>query len=264
MGLSTLAETDSSHQRVGMGNVLAYRRPDTLNGALAYLRGPGAVLIGGGTTVHARSAIDQLEIVDLQALGLDRIQPFTGTVSVGACATLQQVAENAAVPAVVREAATREEGSALRSTATIGGCVAAGHWESELLAALLACDAVVTLVGPDGEHRLSLDALLADRGQLPGRIISHIAIATDGAWCSRRTGRTTADRPIVAAVARRAPDGVRLALSGVAARPVLCGTGADTVSLLDVLDPPGDFRGSAAYRHALAVTLALRVLEAIE
>jgi CO/xanthine dehydrogenase FAD-binding subunit len=246
-----------------MGNAVAYWRPATLEGALALLRRPGAVLIGGGTKVNAAPAFGPVEIVDLQALGLDRIEPLPGAVSAGACATLQQILENAAVPPVVREAARREEPSTLRHAATIGGCVAAGHWESELLAALLACDAVVTLAGPEGEQIQSLAALLSDGGKLPGRIITRISMVTGGVARSARTGRTTADRPIVAAGARRAPEGVRLALSGVAARPVLRGPETDMSSWLDSLDPPGDFRGSAEYRRALAVTLARRVLEAI-
>lgn len=246
-----------------MGNSSAYWRPATLEGALALLRRPGAVPIGGGTKVNAAPTAVPAEIVDLQALGLDQIVPAPGAVSVAACVTLQQVVESAAVPPVVREAARREEPSTLRAAATIGGCVAAADPESELLAALLACDAVVTLTGVEGERDQSLDALLSDRGQLQGRIISRVTIAADGVAHSERTGRTTADRPIVAAVARRAPDGVRLALSGVAARPVVRGPGTEWTSWLQTLDPPGDFRGSAAYRRALAVVLSGRALEAI-
>jgi CO/xanthine dehydrogenase FAD-binding subunit len=246
-----------------MGNASAYWRPATLEGALALLGRPGAVLIGGGTKLNATQTLDQIEVVDLQAIGLHHIEPLTGAVSVGACATLQQVVENAAVPPVVREAAKREEPSTLRSTATIGGCVAVAHWESELLAALLAYDAVVTIKGLDGEQSLSLDVLLSDRRRLAERIITHILIAADGIANAARTGRTSADRPIVAAVARQASDGLWLALSGVAGRPVLCTAGTDTTSWLDRLDPPCDFRGSAEYRRALAVTLGQRVLEAI-
>lgn len=246
-----------------MGKPSAYWRPVTLGDALALLRRPGAVPVGGGTKVSAAPGTVRIEIVDLQALGLDQVTLSPGAVSVGACATLQQVVDNDAVPAVVRDAARLEEPSTIRSAATIGGCVAAVRWDSELLAALLACDAVVTLVGLDGEQRKGLDELLSDRAQLSGRIISHVVMAADGVAHSARAGRTTADRPIVAAVARRAHDGVRLALSGVAGRPVLCGAGNDTTSWLGRLDPPGDFRGSSAYRHALAGTLARRVLEAI-
>ena len=72
--------------------------------------------------------------------------------------------------------------------------------------------------------------------------------------------RTPADAPIVAAVARRTPDQqTLLALCGVAQTPVL----VDPDDVADSIDPPGDFRGSAEYRRAMALTLTQRVLEEI-
>jgi probable selenate reductase FAD-binding subunit len=246
-----------------MTRVSAYWRPATVPDALALLRRSGTVPIGGGTKVNAAPDGGPVEIIDLQALGLGRIERQPGALDIGAGATLQQIATDAAVPAVVREAARREEPSTLRAMATLGGCVAAGHWESELLAALLAYAATVTLAGPDGDQLVGLDALLADRGRLADRIITSVVMATGGAAQAARTGRTQADRPIVAAVARQA-GGTWLALSGVAATPVLTrAAGADLPGWLDRLDPPGDFRGSAEYRRALAATLARRVLEAV-
>jgi probable selenate reductase FAD-binding subunit len=251
-----------------MVTVSAYWRPGTLDDALDLAHRRGAVPIGGGTEVNAAPSDGPVEIVDLQALGLDRIEPTPTGASVGATATLQQIADEAVVPAAVRDAARREAPSTLRAAATIGGCVATGHWESEFLATLLACDAMVTLAQSGGATELSLDALLADHRPLRGTIITGVRIAGDGAMAAARTARTPADRPIVSAVARRAPGGVRLALSGVADRPVVSGTalirsGADGAAWAERLDPHGDFRGSPAYRRALAVTLARRAVEAV-
>jgi CO/xanthine dehydrogenase FAD-binding subunit len=247
-----------------MADVMAYWRPVTVEGAIALLRRPDAVPIGGGTKVNAASAGRPVEIVDLQALGLDRVARLPGGVSIGALVTLQQITEDIAIPGAVRLAARREQPTTLRAAATLGGCVAAGHFESEFLATALAHDAVVTLIGPEGEHSLSLQALLADRGQLASRIIKQVVVAIGGVTLAARTARTPADAPIVAAVARRAAGRRRLALTGVAATPVLMSVAsAGDLGQLDTLHPPGDFRGSAAYRRALAVTLARRVLEAI-
>jgi len=240
-----------------------YWRPVTLQDALELLTRADAVPIGGGTAVGAAPAAGPRTIVDLQALGLDGIEPSATAVSIGATATLQRIAEDAAVPALVRDAARREAPSTLRATATLGGCVAVGHWESELLATLLAYAAVVRLAGPDGDRELSLEALLADRAPLAGRLIVSIAVAAGGVATAARTGRTAADRPIVAVVARRAGGEIWLAASGVAATPVLAPrAGTDLAGWLARLDPPGDFRGSAEYRLALAATLADRALEA--
>ena len=72
------------------------------------------------------------------------IEPGAGdTLRIGAMATLQELADSGDAPDVVREAARREQPSTLRAQATVGGCVATGHAESELLAALLVHEAVV-------------------------------------------------------------------------------------------------------------------------
>ena len=251
-----------------MSTVSAYWRPLGLDGAIALAQRDGAVLIGGGTKVNAAPSSGPVEIVDLQALGLDRIQATPAGYSLGATATLQQIADEMVMPAEVRDAARREAPSTLRAAATVGGCIASGHWESEFLATLLVCDATVTLARAAGPEDIGLDELLADDRSLRGAIITRVCLAGDSSIAAARTARTPADRPIVCAVARRVAGGVWLALSGVAATPVLNRTaliqsGADGAAWAARLDPPGDFRGSSTYRRALAVTLARRAVEAI-
>lgn len=248
-----------------MVNVSAYWRPATLPDALELLRRDGAVPIGGGTGVNAEPGSEPREVVDLQALGLDGIERSGAAVSIGGTVTLQRIADDPALPAQLKHAARRERPSTLRAAATIGGCVAAGHWESEFVATLLAHSAVVTLAGPDGNDEAGLDGLLADRARLAGRIITAVTVTADGIVAADRTGRTPADGPIVAVVGRRAAGETWLAFSGVAATPLLAPrAGADLPGWLERLDPPGDFRGSAEYRRAIAATLAHRVLGVIE
>lgn len=242
-----------------MTAVCGYRRPGSLDEALLLLSWPGTVVIGGGTRLAADPAPGPVQVVDLQALGLDRIEPLGGgRVRIGATATLQQIADSAAVPAVVREAARRERPSTLRAQATLGGCVAAREADSELLAALLVHDAVLSIAG--GPGRLALASFLAARPPSGAGIIVGLTAATSGAASAARVGRTRADRPIVAAVARAGEDGRRrLALAGVAAAPVL----VPGLAAIAGLNPPGDFRGSGEYRRAVAAVLAARALEAI-
>jgi len=244
-----------------VADVSEYFRPASLAEALGFLERPGAVLVGGGTKVNARPSAGPVAIVDLQALPIAAIERDNGGLAIGATATLRQLAEAAAVPAAVAQAARREAPSTLRAMATVGGCVATADPSSELLASLLVHQAQVRLAGADGPVSLTLPALLADRRGLAGRIIVGVRIETGGLSATARTGRTTADRPIVAAVARRTADGRRyLALTGVAATAVL--VPADEHAA-DDLDPPGDFRGSGRYRRSLAAVLAGRVLEEI-
>jgi putative selenate reductase FAD-binding subunit len=238
--------------------VVGYERPNTIEEALGCLGRPGAVLVGGGTKVNAARTLEPVVIVDLQALDLDRIDRVDDrSLRIGATVTLQQLADDGQVPDLVREAARREEPSALRTMATVGGCVATANSSSELLAVLLVYDATVTVVQQDGTITLTLAKLLSELPLRTRAIVSTVSIAVGGVSSVARAARTRADRPIVAAVARRTPAGQsRLALTGVAATPVL-------VERVPALDPPEDFRGSSEYRRALGVTLSARVLEQV-
>ncbi len=241
-----------------MAMVAAYRRPSTIEEALVLLEQPGAVVLAGGTRLNGEPTRDPVVMVDLQALELSGVERVgDGALRIGATTTLQQLVDDDDVPVAVRDAARRLEPSTIRAAATVGGCVATAEPASEFLATLLVHDAVVGLAGRDGERTVTLATVLLDLPLLAGRIITAVTIDTTGVTSAARVGRTPADRPIVAAVARRTSDGERrLALTGVAATPVL-------VTGVDELDPPGDFRGSREYRRALAVTLAARALEAV-
>jgi probable selenate reductase FAD-binding subunit len=244
-------------------SVCAYWRPASLDEALTLLGSRrDAVVLGGGTRLNANPAPGPVEVVDLQALRLNRIETLrAATVRVGAMATLQQIADSPALPAVFREAARRERPSTLRSQATLGGCVAAREADSELLAALLAHDAVLSIAGRGGPARSELAEFLVGGPLDRARIITDVTVCTSGAASVARTARTRADRPIVAVVARVTASGERrLALAGVAATPVMVDERAGWAG---ELDPPGDFRGSGEYRRELAVVLASRALEAI-
>ena len=241
-----------------MATVSRYSRPASLAEAFALLDRPGAVVLGGGTTLNAVASAGPIEVVDLQALGLDRIEPLDGgAVRIGATATLQRLAEAGGLPAALREAARRELPSTLRAQATLAGTIVTADPESELLAVLLVHDAAVAVSGAAGTEVVPLAELLAALPLSPGRVVTAVTIDATGASAVARAGRTRADRPIVAAAARVGPDGARrLALSGVAATPVL-------VEEPDEVDPPSDFRGSGAYRRALAEVLASRAQEAL-
>jgi len=242
-----------------VANITAYHRPLTLPDALALLGQPATVVIGGGTKVNTSASASPVDVVDLQSLDLDRIEPIgLGHLSIGATATLQAITEDIRVPDAIRAAAHHDAPNTLRNAATVGGCVAAGDAASELLAALLVHGALVVLAGPTGDETTELEMVLGDPGALVGRIITAVVVETGGVTATARTGRTAADQPIVAAVGRRTPDGARrVALTGVAAHPVISEDVAE-------LEPPADFRGSTEYRRALALTLSARVLEAID
>ncbi|GAA4402776.1 hypothetical protein GCM10023168_13680 [Fodinibacter luteus] len=235
----------------------AYWRPSSVAQALELLERPGAVALAGGTRLGGERTHEEVEVVDLQALDLAGFRAGAGDeLTIGAMTTLQHLADGDGVPDVVREAARREHPSTLRAQGTVGGCLATGHPESELLAALLVHEAVVHLRTRETTEAVPLAQVLADLPLPAASLLTAVTIRTSGPAAVFRTARTPADRAIVAAAARASDGGRLLALTGVAATPVLVEPGA-------VPDPPGDFRGAGDYRRALAEVLLARAVEAI-
>ena len=235
--------------------VAAYHRPNSLSEALALLAEPNRVPLAGGTTINADRAASDIEVVDLQSLGLEGIERTGGRVRIGAMATLDAVARSIELSPALQRIARAEAPSTLRTLATLGGLIAASDSDSVLLAALLVHDASVEFAGGSA-HPLRL---VLQQGVSSGAVITAVTIDPEGELATSATGRTPADVPIVAAVGRRLDRTVVVALTGVAGSPVL----VDPANPAAGLEPPDDFRGSASYRRMLAETLTARVIETL-
>jgi CO/xanthine dehydrogenase FAD-binding subunit len=245
-----------------MAILKAYHRPTSADAALMLLsrRGVTTALIAGGTAINARRDADVEEIVDLQAAGLDELHRAGDRLTVGAMVRLQTLVDSPEAPDLLRDAVHREGPNTFRHAGTIGGAIVVADWESELLAALLVLDSDINVQTPQGHRVFGLAEFLEDVPKaLDGGLITSITLGTTGATASDRVGRTPADKPIVAATARRDLLGrIHLGLSGVAPTPILV-----DVDKVVTLDPPADFRGSSAYRREMAVVLSKRVLAAL-
>jgi CO/xanthine dehydrogenase FAD-binding subunit len=242
--------------QVAMSTVIEYRRPTALDAAVQLVAAGGTVL-AGGTVVNAGTQPSASVLVDLQALPLAGVDvPAAGTLVVGSMTRLHALATDAHTPDWLRDLARRELPSSLRTLGTIGGTLVAGGGESALVAAFVACDAIVTLAGTTGTDDVPLTALLADPTRTAGRIITSVRLDVSGAASVHATARTTADTPIVCCVARTPATGLRVAMSGVADTAVAVVDAAD----VEQLAPPGDFRGSSEYRRHLARVLRARAL----
>ena len=237
--------------------ITAYHRPTDLSEALGLLdrAGVNSVVIGGGTAVTTHHLPTNSEVIDLQLAAPSGIERNGDRLTIGAMTRLQDVVDSELVPSLLQDLAHREGPSTFRHAATIGGTIGAANWESELLAGLLVFAAEATIAKRDDTATLPLEDLLANPALATAGIITSISIAAGGEAAAVRTGRTPADTPIVAVAARVVAGGFRVALTGVAATPVLVDP-----SELSTLDPPGDFRGSAEYRMELARTLTKRVI----
>lgn len=245
-----------------MTNVTQYSRPRELGEALGLL-GAGAVVIGGGTELNCRDGGEPIAVVDLQALGLDGIElRGPSALHIGATASLQSLVEHPHVPVALRDAARRELPSTLRSQATVGGTVCGGGRDSGVVAVLLLHEAIAVVCGSDGRVKTPLAELINGRVQLEHRILAAFSIDPRGATASARTGRTRADRPIVAVYGRRRAHGeCRLVITGFADVPVVVDGESDAArDAFEQTTGFGDFRGSVEYRRALAEVLTGRVI----
>jgi CO/xanthine dehydrogenase FAD-binding subunit len=235
-----------------MYRINAYHRPTSVAEAVDLLALPNHLALAGGTTIRHDGGAAPTEVVDLQALGLNRIAVDDDVVRIDAMVTLDVIVQNHAVPDLIRTAARAELPSTLRTLATVGGTIGAARADSLLLTALLVHDTSVHFT--EG-RTVPLESVLSN-GLADGDLVLSVDVHGLGRTALAQTGRTPSDDPIVAAVARSTDSGIRLAICGVGPTPQLVDPDD-----LDRLDPPGDFRGSSAYRRHLAQVLSARILQ---
>jgi carbon-monoxide dehydrogenase medium subunit len=145
-----------------------YAAPDSLKDALDLLAMDGSSALAGGqallVAMKAHEATPSL-LVDLRKItDLRGVRRQDGIVRIGAMNSLANIAQNAAVPAALADAAMAVADPHVRNQATLGGNIATAELGTDLQSALLALGAQVNLANsrtvPFGEH------LSDDRGLL--------------------------------------------------------------------------------------------------
>jgi putative selenate reductase FAD-binding subunit len=246
--------------------ITEYHRPDTLEEALRLLAREEVktMPLGGGSVLNGPSP-EQYAVVDLQALGLNRIEKKGNTLLVGATATLQALLDTPDLPAALYQAIQHEATYNLRQVATLAGALVSVGGRSPLATVLLALDAQVTLL-PEVEQVGAGELLLTRRESLPGRLITQIALPLNLRLAYHYVARTPADLPLVCAAAARWTSGrVRLALGGYGEAPIVALDGPEAGGVAEAARSAyfnaGDQWASAEYRREAAATLAQRCLE---
>lgn len=246
--------------------IVEYHRPENLQAALELLARTEVktVPMGGGSVLNAPST-DPVAVVDLQALGLDRIEQRGGSLVVGATATLQSLLDDPALPAELGKVIRHEATYNLRQIATLAGALLASDGRSPLAAALVALDIQLTLL--PGEKQLGAVELLLQRGEaLRGKLVKELTLPLNARLSYHYIARTPEDLPIVCAAAAVWPSGrLRLVLGGYGAAPLLAldgpeSSGAESAAA-NAYYSAGDVWASAEYRRDMASTLARRCLE---
>jgi CO/xanthine dehydrogenase FAD-binding subunit len=270
--------------------ILEYHRPKTLDEALNLLKRkqPLTRPLAGGTAIHLLHRED-FAVVDLQDLGLDRVEMRGKSLALGAMLTLQAFLTSLdslnlsggnlanALGDVIRQEATLN----IRNAATLGGTLAAASGRSPLATALLACDGEILL--QPGNRRIPLGDWLPLRcaqgrplrhEQPAGSLIVEVRLPTHISLAYAAVARTPADFPIVCAAAAGWPRGGagssgrrRIALGGYGPAPRLVidgteSTGAGQAAQSAYLTA-GDEWASAEYRAEMASILVERCIQTI-
>ncbi len=257
--------------------VPTYHRPTSVAEALRLKDslGPGAVFLAGGTEVNNLHAPSRPEaLIDLSALGLDKIEVSAQGLRLGACVTFQQLVEHPEVPWHLKAAAGQMANRNIRNRATVGGHLGINRSCADLIPTLLAADAQVTL----SDRELPLEKFLAGE---PGLILSvFVPAAANRAFGLGHQTRTANDLSIVTASASLALEGQNvkrpiLALGGVAKHVVRLHELEESLDgkplpaseqlesrIAEAVHPIDDLRGSAAYKRQLAAVLGERALRA--
>ena len=278
-----------------MLNLQRIHKPQSLADALKLLQQPDTVVMGGGTNLIAERRRDVDAVVDLSALGLVGIETRGDEIVIGATTTLAALVESAVLRdianGVLGRAAHRAHANILRNQATIAGTLIAEP-DGIVAVTLCALDAQITRAyltteGIATEQTSCVDFFNRRQILLQNAILTELVLPGDAR--KRRAAletvaRTPRDKPIVSACAALELEGgiVRagaVALGGVAAtawraqdaeRELLYQGLTDEVinraamAATSGLNSPGDFRGSANYRTAMARVLTARALHMLK
>ena len=271
-----------------------YAAPETLEDALALLhehRDEAKVLAGGQSLVpllNYRLARPRV-VVDINGLPLDGVRVDDGRLRLGALVRHHQLEESDTIARhcpVLREAARLIGNVRVRTLGTLGGSLAHADPAAELPAVMMALDARLTVASASGRRSIAVcdfitgpltTALASDE------IVTEVEIPTPPArgFAVEELARRAGDFGLVVVVALVRVDrsgrvaDVRLALGGVADRPVRAAAAEETLlgeeptaAVLagaaeiarERLDPPSDAFASGPYRRLLAGVLGRRAL----
>lgn len=251
--------------------IIEYHRPETIEDAISLLsrKDHRTVVLGGGLYLN-EVVKDQVEVVDIQSLGLNLIKKKGKNHILGAAVKLQNLVDRKGLPLALVNSIKHQETYNRRQVATLAGTVIAADGRSSITAVLMALDAELEMVGKNNDPEMIRlgDFLPLRNDKLKGKLVTRIIIPSQTRVAYHYTARSPADRPIVAAAVSQWPSGrTRVVLAGYGDLPVLVLDGPDAdgaeSAARDAFSKAGDQWASAEYRADVAATLVLRCLNQI-
>jgi CO/xanthine dehydrogenase FAD-binding subunit len=227
--------------------------PESVDEAVGLL-GAG-VLLAGGTSVMPHVG-PTTSLVSLRRVGLSGIERDGDTLRIGAATTLAQVGREVGF---LHDAIESIASPTIRNMATIGGNLFARQPHGDLAACLLALDARVSIIDADGAREAGvLDAT---------GLVTAVSFEIPERWYYTKAMRR---RQNSASIVTVASDGARIALGGVAPRPVRARAAEEALAAGDVAkaaelsveaaDPFDDAYASAWYRRRVLPVHVRRAL----
>ncbi len=238
-----------------------YYRPQTLEEAITLLEKPGTKPLAGGTLLSLPSD-DVFDVVDLQALGLNKISKNGNNLEFDACVTLQQILESEICPDSLKNAIRIEAGLNIRNAATIAGTLAACDGRSAVGTVMLGFDAKLQTISSSKTNLISLGDYFPFRQKI---FMTKIIIPVNVKSSFESVGRSQFDKPIVSACVVQWNGGrTRLALGGYKNTPLLAMDGTEAEGLSSAANnafhEAGDQWATSEYRSSTAAALAVRCL----
>ncbi|MGB9592496.1 MAG: FAD binding domain-containing protein, partial [Candidatus Kryptoniota bacterium] len=177
--------------------ITEYYRPQTLAEAREIIqkKGKSLKILGGGTTLWQWK--DQVStVLDVQAIGLKKIEPSQTHLVFGAGLTLAELENASAIPAALKTAIQLNSTYNQRQIATVAGSLVAADGRSTFATAMLALNAHLKLF-PSDDERAYGDLLALPSETLDGQLITEIRIPANVQLAFKYVARTKADLPLV-------------------------------------------------------------------
>jgi CO/xanthine dehydrogenase FAD-binding subunit len=245
--------------------IVEYQRPSTIAQAVELLKrnSPKSIPMGGGTVV-SKNCSDNLAVVDLQALGLDKITLAETKLSIGATATLQNIIEDKNVPGTLKKIVATEAGRNIRNMGTLAGSLVSADGRSVIGAAFLALNAI--LVWEPGRTETKLEDLYGAKSKsMPGLFIETVIIDPKVLFAQETVRKTPLDLPLIGVfLARDRQGNDRIVLCGNIARPFLLEAPGNKLSLEQAYEKYDPRHMPKEYFLATTKTLIARIHEVLK
>ncbi|UYV38382.1 FAD binding domain-containing protein [Rhodobacteraceae bacterium D3-12] len=242
----------------------SYKRPETIDEAVALLTDPNSVPLAGGhsllTRLKRRTQRPSV-VVDISRLGLEKMSQASGRLNVGAMVRQANLKDCEGGCALLNAVVDATGDSSTRANGTLVGALCAKEPGGDWIPAALALDGVLSIVGPEGRETIPLSQALTR--PIEGRLVTEVALSIPGKEAIqgyRKVKHAAVGWSIASVAFLIEKERVRFSVGGAVARPgrlkqienaVLRGTKVTAEQIaaqIDALEPIGDRYASAKYR----------------